>query len=264
MRAVKDGCRREIACQDLGIGLKTLQRWEKRIEDKRKGPTKVPCNKLTDEEVKKVIQICTSEKYRDLSPRQIVPKLADEGFYVASESSMYRILKMHHLLSHREESKPKSVHNLRPHIATGPNQIWSWDITYLKSPIGGEFYYLYLFIDIWSRKIVGWDVFEKECMEYSSLLVEKAIKIEGIKNGDLVIHSDNGGPMKGATMLATMQKLGVIPSFSRPSVSDDNPYSESLFRTLKYCPEFPKRPFCSLIESKNWVNKFVDWYNHKL
>jgi transposase InsO family protein len=111
---------------------------------------------------------------------------------------------------------------------------------------------------------VGWDVFEKECMEYSSLLVEKAIKIEGIKNGDLVIHSDNGGPMKGATMLATMQKLGVIPSFSRPSVSDDNPYSESLFRTLKYCPEFPKRPFCSLIESKNWVNKFVDWYNHKL
>ena len=128
-------------------------------------------------------------------------------------------------------------------VANGPNQIYSWDITYLKSAIEGQFFYLYMFIDIFSRKIVGWEVHDVESCEHSSALIEQICKTENTIKNDLVLHSDNGGAMKGATMLATLQKLGVIPSFSRPKVSDDNPFSESLFKTLKYCPEFPSKSF---------------------
>ena len=139
----------------------------------------------------------------------------------------------------------------------------SWDITYLRSLIRGQFFYLYLVEDVWSRKILGWQVHDVECNELAAALVER-IKAEAGPGVDLrgwVLHSDNGGPMKGATMLATLQRLGVVPSFSRPSVSDDNPYIESLFRTLKYCPEYPSSGFASVEHARLWVAKFVTWYN---
>ena len=148
-------------------------------------------------------------------------------------------------------------------MAIGPNEIYSWDITYLKSQITGKFYYLYMFMDIYSRKIVGYRVHECESMEFSAALLEEICFRERILVNQLVVHADNGGAMKGATMLATMQKLGVMPSFSRPRVSDDNPYSESLFKTLKYCPKYPSRPFDSLDTANGWVGEFVDWYNNK-
>jgi transposase InsO family protein len=116
-------------------------------------------------------------------------------------------------------------------------------------------------MDIYSRKIVGWEVHEREAAELSSILMQEALAGEGIDGTDLVVHSDNGGPMKGATMLVTLQNLGVIPSFSRPSVSDDNPFSEALFKTLKYCPHYPTRPFADLEEARKWVKDFVRWYN---
>jgi transposase InsO family protein len=151
----------------------------------------------------------------------------------------------------------------KEHIATGPNQVWSWDISYLPSSLRGQYFYLYLFLDVWSRKIVGWSVREKESMDDSSELIASLALKENVDVDQLVLHSDNGSPMKGATMLATLQSLGIVASLSRPRVSNDNPYSESLFRTMKYRPEYPKRPFARIEDATAWVAAFVDWYNNE-
>ncbi len=259
---MKNGSRHFIACDDIGIDIKTYKRWALDIEDKRKGPLTAPANKLTLEEKQEIISVATTKTYMDLSPSQIVPLLADKGIYLACESSFYKVLKENHLLEHRGKSKKKCNNRPAPLVATGPNQIYSWDITYLRSCITGKFYYLYMFMDIYSRKIVGHEVHDVESMEYSSQLIDSICQREGIRKDQLVLHSDNGGAMKGATMLATLQRLGVIPSFSRPRVSDDNPYSESLFKTLKYCPEYPTKPFGSTEDANAWVKKFVYWYNN--
>jgi len=139
--------------------------------------------------------------------------------------------------------------------------VWSWDITFLKTTVTGIFFYLYLIMDIYSRKIVGFEVHEKQTDKLSALLMERALEAEGIDGKELVLHSDNGGPMKGATMLATLQNLGVIPSFSRPSVSDDNPFSEALFKTAKYCPIFPATPLPTVEAWRGWTGEFASWYN---
>jgi len=169
------------------------------------------------------------------------------------------------MMNHRGRSaKANRVSQPKEHLASGPNQVYSWDITYLKSAIRGCFFYLYLFMDIYSRKIVGWEVHAEESSESAGDLLTKIYLKEGLGNlPDIALHSDNGSPMKGATMLATMQKLGVMPSFSRPSVSNDNPYSESLFKTMKYVPAFPDQPFSSLDEARDWVKSFVFWYNEE-
>lgn len=242
--------------------MKTFLRWKENPDDKRRGPLTSPANKLTSEEVMEIIKVSTSKEYVDLPPSQIVPSLADKGIYIASESSFYKILKENSLLNHRGKSKPRTHHRPAPLVATGPNQIYSWDITYLKSSVAGRFYYLYMFMDIYSRKIVGFRVHESESMENSASLVEEICFRENILRDQLVLHSDNGGAMKGATMLATLQKLGIIPSFSRPRVSDDNPFSESLFKTLKYCPRYPSKPFVSVEEASSWVSRFTEWYNY--
>lgn len=197
----------------------------------------------------------------DYSPHVIIAKLADKGKYIASESTFYKVLKERKQLSHRSKSKPANRYRPKSLIADGPNQIWSWDITYLKTMVKGQFYYVYLMMDIWSRRIVGFEIKEEESMEHSSKLMSKLCDIEGIKKDQLILHSDNGGPMKGATMLATLERLGVSASFSRPRVSNDNPYSESLFKTLKYCPKYPDR-FESLVEAKKWMMIFMEWYNN--
>lgn len=260
--AILNGSRSAIACDDMRIDVKTFKRWKNDIEDKRKGPRSAPSNKLSEDEKNEVIRLSTSKEYVDLAPTQIVPLLADRGVYIASESTFYKILKEKKLLKHRGKSKGKSTNRPTPLVATSPNEIYSWDITYLKSNVAGSFYYLYMFMDIYSRKIVGFEVFEKESMENSSMMIERICVQENVIKNQLILHSDNGGAMKGATMLATLQKLGVIPSFSRPRVSDDNPYSESLFKTLKYCPQYPTRPFGLLQEANAWVEKFVFWYNN--
>ena len=146
-------------------------------------------------------------------------------------------------------------------VADGPNQLWSWDITYLASTVAGLFFYLYLIMDVFSRKVVGWEVHTEQTGEHASVLFRKAHLREGVADGELVLHSDNGSPMKGATLLVTLQRLGVVPSFSRPSVSNDNPYSEALFKTCKYRPGFPDKPFESLGHARAWLADFVPWYN---
>lgn len=261
--AVKNGARLKKAAACLGLSARTLIRWRQNASeaDQRHEARRAPANKLSQEERGKIVSVATSPAFRELSPKQIVPKLADQGRYLGSESSFYRVLKEHELLTHRHSSRPATIRPPRAHVATGPCQVWSWDITFLRTSVQGMFFHLYLFLDVWSRKIVAAEVFPEESMEHSAWLFQKACLTHAVNPESLVLHSDNGGPMKGSTMLATLQKLGVVPSFSRPRVSDDNPYSEALFRTLKYRPQYPSRAFESLEEAQVWVDQFVTWYN---
>jgi transposase InsO family protein len=263
-QAISDGARQSKACAILGISARTLQRWcnSNDLIDGRCNPKKKPDNALSEFETKLIIDTANKPEYANLSPAKIVPKLADTGIYIASESTFYRLLKAAGQLAHRLKSKPKrTIVKPKALVASGPNQIYSWDITYLPSAIKGVFFYLYLVMDIYSRKIVGWQVYEQESSTHAADLMTDICSAEGVKRDQVILHSDNGGPMKGATMLATLQKLGIVPSFSRPSVSNDNPYSESLFRTLKYRPEYPKHVFANLHAARDWVAGFVKWYN---
>jgi putative transposase len=264
--AVANGCRLKSACEALGLSSRTVQRWVLETEvvgDKRRGPKTEPANKLTFEEKTKIISVVTSPEFRDDSPSKIVPRLADQGVYLASESTIYRILKTEDLSAYRSKSRPATQHRPEPYLATAPNQVWSWDISYLPTMITGIFFYLYLIVDIYSRKIVGFEVHDQEAAILSSRLIEATLEAEGIDGKELVLHSDNGAPMKGATMLATLQNLGVVPSFSRPSVSDDNPYSEALFKTAKYCPIYPTTPLPTVEAWREWADKFVSWYGEQ-
>jgi putative transposase len=207
------------------------------------------------------LAVLNSREFRDLSPKQVIPLLADRGEYLVSESTAYRLLRAEGLMQHREPSRVRSVSRPDELVADAPDQVWCWDITYLPAEPRGTFYYLYMFEDVYSRYIVGWQVHEEENMELSSTLVASICQERGIESNQLKLHSDNGGPMRGVTMLKTLRDLGIQASFSRPRVSDDNPFAESLFRTMKYRPEYPRRPFASLEAARAWVERFVAWYN---
>lgn len=258
--AVAAGARFAKACNAIGLPARTLQRWVHRPVDGRRGPRHRPANQLTPRERAKIVEMATSPEFRDRSPKQIVPTLADRGIYVASESSFYRVLHAEQLQHPRTRARPPAARP-REHIADGPWQVASWDITYLRSHVRGEFFYLYLVEDVWSRKILGWEVHASETSEHAAALVERVRLVADRDLAGWVLHSDNGSPMKGATMLATLQRLGVVPSFSRPRVSDDNPFAESLFRTLKYRPAYPVAGFATIDDARRWVDEFVHWYN---
>ena len=266
MDACNTGAKQENACNIIGISAKTFQRWnaEPSKQDGRIDPKHSPKHKLTALEKQRIIKIANQSEYANLPPCQIVPRLADTGIYIASEASFYRVLNEHNQLKHRDKSKPdRKIHKPRALTALVPNQIYTWDITYLPTQVKGVFLYLYLVIDIYSRKIVGWQIHHEELSALTADLMTDICNREKIEKNQVTLHSDNGSPMKGATMLATLQELGVVPSFSRPSVSNDNPYSESVFRTLKYRPEYPEKPFTDIGAARGWVNVFVQWYNHE-
>lgn len=262
------GCRLHCACAELDICIRTYQRWVRDggdavVADRRTTnvlPT--PGNKLSDEERAQILAVANSEEFASLPPSQIVPALSDQGMYVASESSFYRVLKDARQQHHRGRSKKPSKRVVTSHCATAPNQVWSWDITWVPAQIKGMYYYWYMILDVFSRKIVGHEVHAVESSDLASLLMRRASLAEGLAGRPLVLHSDNGSPMKGATMLATLENLGVAASFSRPRVSNDNAYAESLFRTCKYRPDYPTKPFASVEQAQAWMHEFVRWYNH--
>jgi putative transposase len=248
--AVSAGARLSRACDVLQLPARTVQRWREQGPaggaDRRRGPRTRPHNKLTETERQRVLNVVNSEPYRDLSVKQVVPRLCDQGVYLASESTMYRLLKEVGQNVHRLPSKPRSHTRPKQHIATGASQLLCWDITYLPSAVRGEFYYLYMFLDVWSRKIVGWGVNDIQCGEFAAEVLQSVCDDMNVSTHGVVLHSDNGHPMKGSSMLSTMQWLGIVPSFSRPNVSDDNPYIEALFRTLKYRPGYTSQRFARL------------------
>ena len=262
-QACINGARQRLACEIVGISAKALQRWKSAdsLIDKRQTAVKQPANKLSELEQNRILAVVNSDDYADLPPSQIVPKLADKGIYLASESTIYRLLIANDQLTKRTSNRVYNHPKPLPFVATGPNQIYTWDITYLPTDVKGIFLYLYMVMDIYSRKIVGWQAHDNESSALASDLMVDICRRENIKRNQVVLHSDNGSPMKGATMLATLQKLGIMPSFSRPSVSNDNAYSESLFRTLKYRPGYPEKKFSGLADARTWIESFVSWYN---
>ena len=246
----------------VDAGKNALHVGDKRTPDQR--IHNCPPNKLSDAEREVALGVLNSAEFKDLPPSQIVPRLADQGRYVASESTLYRLLRKVGQLTHRRAERPLQKRcKPRALAATQPDQIYCWDITYLPTQVRGLFFYLYLFVDIFSRKVVGWQVVDCESAEKAAALLEDICRRQGISANQVTVHSDNGSPMKGETMLATMQRLGVAHSRSRPSVSNDNPYSESLFKTLKYRPQFPLTAFEDLLCARRWVTAWVRWYNEE-
>ena len=275
------GARLVSACGEIGICLRTLKRWRKDLigdgggHDRRKGSHRLVSHKLSEEERQRILLTCNQPEYASLPPGQIVPALADQGIFIGSESSFYRVLHAHGQVHRRGRARPpqepRSVPRLR---ADRPNAVWSWDITYLPTTVRGVWLYLYLVVDVWSRKVVAWDVAEVESAEIAADLVQRACLKERYRRpsgfgsnqchqSPLILHADNGNAMRAATLESRLEELGVLRSFSRPRVSNDNPYSESLFRTVKYRPDYPPKPFTSKDEACQWVASFVDWYNHQ-
>jgi len=265
--ARRAGARLMPVCQVLKISARTYQRWTKagtHCRDRRPEAMRpVPANKLTPEERQHVLDVCHEKENASLPPSQIVPKLADQGRYIASESSFYRILHEVNEQHYRGHSrKPRKSTPPKGFCATGPNQLWTWDITWLPASVRGMFFYLYMIVDVFSRKIVGWEVYDRESSGNAASFVHKAVLAEGCILKPLVLHSDNGSPQKGSTLNAKLESLGIMASFSRPRVSNDNPYSEALFRTCKYRPDYPRAGFKTIEDSRRWVSQFVFWYNN--
>jgi len=264
--AITNGARKRRACDELGISLRTFQRWTEVDTMKADGRVtalrSTPANALTEAERQTILELCNSKEFAHMPPSQIVPRLADQGRYIGSESSFYRVLHAANQQYRRGRSQPPHRHPApTTHIARRPNQVWSWDITYLPSPVRGQYYYLYLIEDIYSRKAVGWEVHNAESGDDAAALLQRSILSEKCLRKPLVLHSDNGAPMKSVTLLSKMNDLGVTPSRGRPRVSNDNAFSESLFRTLKYCPQWPQNGFASLDVARAWVRDFMRWYN---
>ena len=271
LKAQASGARLRLACEIAGIDVRTLQRWQAGdglvVGDGR--PVAVrpkPAHALSAQEREEVLRVANEPRFADVPPARIVPMLADEGVYLASESSFARVLRAHGQWRHRGRARPPS--NARPpttHVATGPRQVWCWDMTYLPAKVAGRWFYLYLILDLYSRKIVGWEVHEKDSAKHAAALVHRTALVERIllQKDKPVLHGDNGATLKATTVVAMLHWLGVKPSYSRPRVSDDNAYAEALFRTAKYRPEFPAKGFSDLDGARAWATSFVRWYNHE-
>lgn len=255
------GCRLQSACHFMGISIRTIQNWKKYgNKDGRKGAPKNVPRKLSVEIEKEIIKTACSKRFIDKPPHVIVPLLAQEGVYLASESSFNRVLHRYGMMKDRREQRESRKSERIEIKANGPDELWSWDITYLSTCVKGQYYYLYMFMDIWSRYITGWEVYDVESGEFAKELFTSIANKRNVRG--ITLHSDNGSPMRASTLRATLERLGVTPSYSRPRVSNDNPYSESLFKTLKYTVGYP-RQFRSLEEARAWVERFVRWYNHE-
>jgi putative transposase len=269
--AVHSGCGISQAADAIGISERTYWRWHSqqkevgKSEDRRQmaaHPT--PANKLTESDEREILKVVNQPEFANDPPSQIVPKLADRGIYIASERTFYRVLKRHAQLKHRGRLKERKKKAVSTHIAKAPNRVWVWDITYLPFfPVQGMFLYLYMISDVFSRKIVAWEVWPVQTSENAAELVQRAAFAENLPfYPRLILHSDNGSPMKGFTLLAKLQDLGITPSYSRPRVSNDNAYAESLFRTVKYYPTYNPAGFKDIEEARQWCRQFVNWYNN--
>lgn len=270
--AVKNGARRCKACSLIGITERTYFRWCSQranlgiLDDLRPSSDHSnPPQQLSEEECKRIIEIVNSPKYKDLPVAQIIVKLLDEEkIYIASESTFRRVMKKYGMSKRRGRVAAPGKRRPEPYSATAPNQVWVWDITLMNGPNKGQYFYLYMFLDIFDRFIVGWEIHEEQTAERAAeLIAETCIRNNRLTTQPLVLHSDNGSPMKGETMLEMLYKLGIKASRSRPRVSDDNAYAESVFKTLKYRPDYLPKGFKDIQEARKWVKTFVNWYNYQ-
>jgi putative transposase len=265
------GARLAPACRLAGLDLRTFQRWrasDGQVQSDRR-PEAIrprPQHALSEVERARMVALANEPRFASTPPARIVPTLADEGVYVASEASFHRVLRENGQMRRRGRARlPRTAGPPSTHVATAPGQVWCWDVTFLPTRVQGRWFYLFLILDLYSRKIVGHEVHNTDQAEHAAHLVRRTALAEGIHGRVLrpVLHGDNGPSVKGTTVLAMLYWLGIAPSHSRPRVSDDNAYAEALFRTAKYRPDFPTTGFADLTGARQWAAAFVHWYNHE-
>jgi len=268
--AHRAGARLAPACELVGIRARTIQRWKvdsnlERGDGRAHAMRPLPGHALTQVEREQIVRVANESRFAQLPPARIVPMLADECTYIASESSFHRVLRAHGQMHHRGRARaPQKMRPPTTHIATAINQVWTWDMTFLPAEVLGRFFYLYLVLDLYSRKIIGWEVHETDSSDHAVDLVRRTALAERIHSlpEKPVLHGDNGATLKATTVLAMLTWLGIRASYSRPRVSDDNAFIESLFRTVKYRPEFPAKGFATVEHARQWTRNFTSWYNH--
>jgi transposase InsO family protein len=246
------------ACDALNVPRSTVYRAQKPKPEAKPRPT--PAHALSADERARVREVLNSERFMDQAPRQVYANLLDEGRYLCHWRTMYRILSVYNEVRERRLLRRHPVYKRPELLATGPNQVWSWDITWMRGPRKGEKYALYVVIDIFSRYVVGWMIAEFESSELAKQLVAETARKQGIEPGTLTIHADNGKPMKGKPLRQLLIELGINQSHSRPHTSDDNPFSEAQFKTMKYKSDYPNR-FESMDAAREWARTFFYWYN---
>lgn len=265
--AIEAGCGVARACKEAGIDRRTFRRWtaagsaQVSADARPDAVRPVPSNRFSDEERARVLASCHEARFADVPPSQMVPVLADEGIYQGSESTYYRVLHEANEQHERGRARTRTAKPLSTHCAKGPNELWSWDVTFLGSPVRGIYYYLYMIMDIWSRKIVGYEVYKSETGDLAAQLFDRTVLAEGCRGKGVVLHADNGAPQRSSTLRVKLDQLGLRTSYSRPRVSNDNAYSEALFRTTKYRHDFPEDGFKTIEDARVWVLGFVRWYN---
>ena len=257
------------ACRAFGVSPRTWahrrQASEGRLAPRRSRasgkPRRLPEWTIPPSERELVRAELCSERFCDLAPAQVYATLLDEGTYLCSSSTMYRILREHGLTKQRRRGHRRTGYAVPRVQAMGPNQVWSWDISRLRGPRKREWFYLYVLLDIYSRKIVGWSVDIVESDKVAKQLISTSCRREGVEPNELTMHSDRGAQMTSITIAELLEDLGVTGSLSRPRVSNDNPFSEAHFKTTKYRPDYPAQ-FDSIDEARAWMRRFVHWYNH--
>ena len=270
-QACAAGARVEPACELAGIDPGTLRRWQGgdgvvQADRRPDADRPTPSHALSEAERARIIEVTNQPRFAETSPARIVPALADEGVYIASESSFHRVLRAHGQMNRRGRARPPRPS--RPpttHVATAAGQVWCWDVTFLPAHVQGRWFYLYLILDLYSRKVVGFEVHDADNADHAAQLAKRTALAEGVHAMPVkpVLHGDNGATLKATTVLAMLHWLGVKPSYSRPRVSDDNAYAEALFRTAKYRPEFPANGFPDLDAAREWAARFMRWYNYE-
>jgi putative transposase len=250
------------ACAALGLPRATFYRRLTPRPLAPAAPRPRPPRALADAERDAVLDQLHAPRFVDLAPAEIYSQLLDEGTYLCSTRTMYRLLAAHDEVRERRRLVRRSGYVKPELLATAPNQVWSWDITKLLGPVKWTYFYLYVILDIFSRYVVGWLVAHRESAALAGRLIAETCEKENIAREQLILHADRGGPMKAKATAQLLADLGVTKSHSRPYVSDDNPFSESQFKTLKYRPEFPERFGC-LDDARAFCRPFFDWYNRE-
>lgn len=251
------------ACEMLGVPRSAHQRSHSPVVPPRPvvGLKPTSWRGLSVVERQAVRETLNSERFQDQSPREVYATLLDEGEYRCHWRTMYRVLDEHDEVRERRHQRRRTVYRRPELMATQPNSVWSWDITAMRGPAKWQHFWLYVIIDIFSRHIVGWLIADQISAELAEHLINTACVQQHIQRHQLTIHADNGGPMQAKSVAQLMIDLGIAKSHSRPHVSDDNPFSEAHFKTMKYRSDYPQR-FDAIDHARAWMREFVDWYNH--
>jgi putative transposase len=247
------------ACQALAVPRSSYYRAHQPKQAAKPRPS--PQRALSQEEKVQVRETLNSERFQDSSPREVYATLLDEDTYLCSWRTMYRILDEHQEVRERRNQLRHPAYSKPELLATGSNQLWSWDITKLKGPVKWSYYYLYTILDVFSRYVVGWMIADRELARLAEELIAATCEKQGIEPGQLTLHADRGSSMRSKPVALLLADLGVTKTHSRPHVSNDNPYSESQFKTMKYRPDFPERFGC-IEDARAWARPFFQWYNY--